>query len=1118
MFERSLSTLGTSSKRILRQFTGKTRMTTEQYESALRDYNNKVIEIRKEKKELKKNITKFTASLPSFIEPDFKNYKTKARDEQMKLKLLRTLDNSLYHEQIVANNKKNALRDQLQNMKKRNKTSIQINIEKFGSIKTAVSTTLDLAEKTYPGRKYLLSVNKKYYTVNNNTRQKLYDRVVSNVRVTDEEQSSDGILVYEMLQAPKNIIFEILPEEEPDDATTKKRKTKYNRNNGAFFKYTSNIELDLSRYQISNTISNNSNDDMFESCLVYALKMGGMSESKLTELRLMSNCKNIPRCKLDEICDKLQIKLIIKSDWEKSSKFIFGKEYKETYEIGLLDEHYFLIEKIPITFYALKNYHELQNIDNFHTITERNGKYYKRNENLFIDSLKAIKFMLDNKERYLTPINRFDILHTQLHQQFDDKITDLTYEPKKDVNYKKVEVFHKKKDDKPSINIFFDFETYTDSNKIHTPYLCCIIDDNNNQKSFIGSDCALKMLWWISDTYGTNSNICLIAHNASYDIRFLYKYLYNIEEITRGNKVLSCNALFNKIKLQIKDSLLLIAMPLKEFPETFKIKNTQKEVISYKMYNETNCIEQRMIKIETALLFIRREHKDEKQFLFNIKRWNLQVDDKFDCIEYSRKYCEMDCMILQQGYNTFKQWMNSHVSINIDDVLTIASLAHRYFIQEGCYDDVFQLSGIPQAFMQKCVVGGRVMCANNQKISTTINMSDFDAVSLYPSAMKRMPGFLKGLPKIINFGFDELQTKDGYFVEIKITSVGKHRSFPLTSYTNEKGIRNFTNDMVGRTMFVDKITLEDMIHFQEVEFDIIRGYYFDEGYNNTINQVIEQIFNKRLMLKSVDNPAEIVYKLIMNSGYGKSIMKEVEHEVKYFNNEEKMKSFINTNFNWIQTFEQLHESQSWKVKMIKSINSHFNIPHVGVSILAWSKRIMNEVMCLAEDNAINIYYQDTDSMHIETNDIQKLATLFYNKYNRNLIGKHMGQFHTDFKLEGCKKCKNIYAKRSIFLGKKCYIDELVGIKDDDGTECIGYHIRMKGVSSSCIDYTWKNFKTSNPKYDRELTNPFQLYEILLNGDEIMFDLTENGQHDNFKTHSNGHITTLSEFKRKIQFL
>ena len=83
---------------------------------------------------------------------------------------------------------------------------------------------------------------------------------------------------------------------------------------------------------------------------------------------------------------------------------------------------------------------------------------------------------------------------------------------------------------------------------------------------------------------------------------------------------------------------------------------------------------------------------------------------------------------------------------------------------------------------------------------------------------------------------------------------------------------------------------------------------------------------------------------------------------------------------------------------------------------------MNEVMCLAEDNNIDIYYQDTDSMHIGTDDIPKLADLFQQKYNRQLIGKNQGQFHSDF---DSKLGKVLHADRSVFLGKKFYIDRLV---------------------------------------------------------------------------------------------
>ena len=58
---------------------------------------------------------------------------------------------------------------------------------------------------------------------------------------------------------------------------------------------------------------------------------------------------------------------------------------------------------------------------------------------------------------------------------------------------------------------------------------------------------------------------------------------------------------------------------------------------------------------------------------------------------------------------------------------------------------------------------------------------------------------------------------------------------------------------------------------------------------------------------------------------------------------------------------------------------------------------MNEVMCLAEDLGINIYYQDTDSMHIEHDKINLLADAYRKKYHRELIGEDtIGCFHNDF--------------------------------------------------------------------------------------------------------------------------
>ena len=123
---------------------------------------------------------------------------------------------------------------------------------------------------------------------------------------------------------------------------------------------------------------------------------------------------------------------------------------------------------------------------------------------------------------------------------------------------------------------------------------------------------------------------------------------------------------------------------------------------------------------------------------------------------------------------------------------------------------------------------------------------------------------------------------DGYFVEIKIKKVGVNRKFPLLSYVDENGVRMFSNDMVGKTVYIDKIALEDAIEYQKIEFDIIKGYYFNDGFNYKIAETIKYLFNKRVEMKKAKNPIQMVYKELMNSAYGKTILKNTNTDYKYF--------------------------------------------------------------------------------------------------------------------------------------------------------------------------------------------------------------------------------------------
>ena len=129
----------------------------------------------------------------------------------------------------------------------------------------------------------------------------------------------------------------------------------------------------------------------------------------------------------------------------------------------------------------------------------------------------------------------------------------------------------------------------------------------------------------------------------------------------------------------------------------------------------------------------------------------------------------MDCQVLMKCYDVFREWMLEWTELDVDYYITIQSLASTYMLKSGCYDNVYQLSGILQHYISRCVVGGRVMSANNKQYHVKQKIADFDACSLYPSAMYFMLGFWKGLPKVLqNTSYDFLKNKMDISLELEI--------------------------------------------------------------------------------------------------------------------------------------------------------------------------------------------------------------------------------------------------------------------------------------------------------------------------------------------------------------
>ena len=74
--------------------------------------------------------------------------------------------------------------------------------------------------------------------------------------------------------------------------------------------------------------------------------------------------------------------------------------------------------------------------------------------------------------------------------------------------------------------------------------------------------------------------------------------------------------------------------------------------------------------------------------------------------------------------------------------------------------------------------------------------------------------------------------------------------FPLASKLNEEsGVREFINEMDNGIIYIDKVGLEELSTYHEAEFEITDGYYYNEGRNNTINNVIKDLYDLRKNLK-----------------------------------------------------------------------------------------------------------------------------------------------------------------------------------------------------------------------------------------------------------------------------
>lgn len=1088
---------------------------------------------------------------------------------------------------------------------------------------------------------FVITAGDKYYVVNDRTINNLIDTIKQSSTDEVITQGSDGEIItaiqnYDSFTIKKwsGKIEGFLMEDDDEEGQT-------GLNPNGFFPYFHNIpDLDLSKYGIFRKDQEKNYDNCcIVEALIQSKKLtqGKINILKQKVNNRFINQRDLEEFakSLKGLC--IQIKRIDtnkqkeneeegkKKNQAKNHIYPKGSKSKEKIKIGSVCGHAFHIDKdTGITGWALRNI----DTPEFKSLLQYN-KRGQCDPKRCIDSFEVIDYLYLHKDRFLTKITKCDEIYNSV---FYDKITEfetLDYgeESIKQIEYKDKDELEEWKIEKgftreQTAKIFFDFETDVylkaiegkkEKTSRHTPYIVCCETDPHIQKyieektrrpmrkSWVitdsSKDVGYQFLEYLYEWFSGQEeyNLKLYAHNLGYDFRFLAPYVkvgggINIEKGT--SQIITTTAEFlpfglrkkgkgaRALKIEFFDTLALIPSTLRNFGKMFEL-NTKKEILPYEMYNSVN-IKRKYLDEEVCLSYIQND-EDKKEFINNCNEWDCFINGKINIIKYSVKYCLMDCVVLRDGYYKFQSLIKEATGLNSEYYLTLPSIASDFLKKEGCFDGCYSIAGIPRDFIAESAWGGRVMCKNNEKQlldfrnDSTKNITDLDEVSQYPSSMARMEGFVKGTPKIIT-EWNENNSYDMFYIRIEITKVGKYLDFPLLNYKDPTtGVRDYTNDMVGKRITIDKYTFEDLIHFHKIEYKFINGYFFDEGFNNKINTTIRKLFYTRFQAKhqikkiggtntdirkiplesikeglrgnlSFDdwietqydketeeiykNPLQEVLKLIMNSAYGKMLLKPIDTSLHYVA-KGKVKHHFKKHYYQIKSFEKEANGQYCKFTHYEPIDEHFNQVHIGANVLSIAKRMMMEVMTIGQELNMSPSYTDTDSIQIVEQFVEPIREEYNSRYGKfgskyyiqkDMLGEDLGQFNLDLEIKGCNSVVSNYA---IWLGKKCYIHKLEGVHNKTGEKVLDYHIRMKGVPSNSIKWKSKSeYKNDTMKIYEELYHDTAT-SIMKNKKGKMeevkgqcFDLLKDKDGSlkvRFEFNGDMTITTKQDFVRKIRF-
>ena len=298
------------------------------------------------------------------------------------------------------------------------------------------------------------------------------------------------------------------------------------------------------------------------------------------------------------------------------------------------------------------------------------------------------------------------------------------------------------------------------------------------------------------------------------------------------------------------------------------------------------------------------------------------------------------------------------------------------------------------------------------KLNSDKTQMDFDATSLYPSAMcdknsvypKIETGFVfkPHMKKTYVEAFNnQTFNQDGDESAILTIEYYNPPNLKFQQLPVEEKVKKIEFNRMRNGCIIDTLTsvdIQEIVKIGGQVIEIYEGVIYREKFKvSPFRKVIEKLFALRQKYKDEKNDLmQGLIKLIMNSLYGVQIGRDI-NESYYCKSENWMKTEINENV--LDYWKLPNGNYIVKMKKDDGLDDDCDIKNtlpavLGAFILANSRRIMNEF--IREINGFysnNIYYTDTDSLYIEKKNWDVLD-------KANLVGEKLCEGKNDYKTGG----------------------------------------------------------------------------------------------------------------------